>query len=267
MNPDNPQPVQQMSKLDDLAIKVTKSNGTTPHYIVAHQALKDDLFEFLANKFDSMQNKIASLKNEIEKSRKRENDLEEQIKNLKQKNIQAGGIPDKNEIYLVGSSILREVPEDDILKGSVKSISGGKIADIKENMNSLEITPKVIISQCGGNDLDKENSSVEETVTNYTLALTEMKTKMPNTKLIISGLPPRHSNMEIRMKVKDYNEEMKQWCDTNDMTFINNEEMFEYKSGDVYTESYVMTGHTPAVHLTRKATVRMLENIKKLFLN
>ena len=85
MNPDNPQPVQQMSKLDDLAIKVTKSNGTTPHYIVAHQALKDDLFEFLATKFDSMQNQIASLKNEIEKSRKRENDLEEQIKNLKQK--------------------------------------------------------------------------------------------------------------------------------------------------------------------------------------
>ena len=96
-----------------------------------------------------------------------------------------------------------------------------------------------------------------------TLALTEMKTKMPNTKLIISGLPPRHNNMEIRMKVKDYNEEMKQWCDTNDMTFINNEEMFEYKSGDVDTESYVMTGHTPAVHLTRKATVRMLKNIKK----
>ena len=94
---------------------------------------------------------------------------------------------------------------------------------------------------------------------NYTLALTEMKTKMPNTKLIISGLPPRHNNMEICTRVKDYNEEMKQWCDTNDMTFISNEEMFEYKSGDVDTESYVMTGHTPAVHLTRKATVYMLE--------
>ena len=153
MNPDNPQPVQQMSKLDDLALKVTKSNGTTPHYIVAHQALKDDLFEFLATKFDSMQNQIASLKNEIERSRKRENDLEEQIKNLKQKNIQAGGIPDKNEIYLVGSSILREVREDEILNGSVKSISGGKIADIKENVNSLEEvskwcnTNKLVINQ------------------------------------------------------------------------------------------------------------------------
>ena len=62
MNPDNPQPVQQMSKLDDLAVKVTKSNGTTPHYIVAHQALKDDLFEFLATKFDSMPNQICFIK-------------------------------------------------------------------------------------------------------------------------------------------------------------------------------------------------------------
>ena len=35
------------------------------------------------------------------------------------------------------------------------------------------------------------------------------------------------------------------------------------KSGEVDCQSYVMTGKTPAVHITRKATIRMLENIKK----
>ena len=90
-----------------------------------------------------------------------------------------------------------------------------------------------------------------------------MKTKLPNTKLVIAGLPPRHNTMEIRTKVKDYNEEMKKWCDANEMTYINNEELFEFRSGEVDCQSYVMTGKTPAVHITRKATIRMLENIKK----
>ena len=72
--------------------------------------------------------------------------------------------------------------------------------------------------------LDAENASVEDTVTEYTLALTEMKTKLRNTKLVIAGLPPRHNTTEIRTKVKDCNEEMKKWCDANEMTYINNEE-------------------------------------------
>ena len=115
----------------------------------------------------------------------------------------------------------------------------------------------------GGNDLDIDSNCVKEVVTEYSLALTEVKAKFPETKLVVAGLPSRHNTAEIRTKVKDYNEAMSKWCETNGMDYINNNEMFEFKSGDIDKSSYLMTCATPAVHLTRSATVRMMENIQK----
>ena len=153
---------------------------------------------------------------------------------------------------------------DDLVNGTVKSISGGKIKDIKEDLLSLRIKPKIIISQIGGNDLDSDGATVDDTMANYVMALTETKVNFPETKLVIAGLPPRHKSLEILTKVKDYNQSMKQWCETNNMDFVNNEELFEYKTGEVDRSSYIMSGPTPAVHLTRSATLRMLENIQKV---
>ena len=249
------------SKLEDLAEKSSQKNGTPAHYIVASQALKDDLIAFMSVKFDLMQKEINSLKDEVKKSRQRETDLQNQIASLQSKH--KTDLNDKNDIYMVGSSILREVRPTDLLNGTVKAISGGKVQNIKEDIHNLKHQPKIIVTQVGGNDLDTHDGSVEDTISKYTLALTETKDKFPDSKLVISGLPPRHKSVEIRTKVKDYNDEMKKWCETNNMTFINNEELFEFRSGEVDTGSYIMTGETPAVHLTRKATVRMLENIQK----
>ena len=36
-------------------------------------------------------------------------------------------------------------------------------------------------------------------------------------------------------------------CETNDVTYISNEELFEFRSVEVDSGSYVRTGHTPAV--------------------
>ena len=61
---------------------------------------------------------------------------------------------------MAGSSILREVKQTDI-SGTVKSISGGKISDIKADLNSVKFNPKTIIAYVGGNDLMDENKTVE----------------------------------------------------------------------------------------------------------
>jgi hypothetical protein len=63
--------------------------------------------------------------------------------------------------------------------------------------------------------------------------------------------------------VKDFNENMKKWSDRNQIKFIDNENPFEYRTGEIDKSSFVMTGATPAVHLTRKGTVRFLENLQK----
>ena len=44
---------------------------------------------------------------------------------------------------------------------------------------------------------------------------------------------------------------------------MDNENPFEYRTGEVDKDAFVMTGATPAVQLTRKGTIRLLENLQK----
>ena len=210
-----------------------------------------------------MQQEIIQLKTEIIKSRETESKLLKVIEEMKVNQIPKE--PNlKDDVYIIGSSILREVRRDDIVNGTVKSISGGKIKDIKQEIESLTIKPRTIVTQIGGNDVDSAGSSVEDVVSEYVMTLTDTKAKYPDTKLVVAGLPPRHNSTETRTKVKDYNDEMNKWCKANSVEFIDNESMFEFKTGEVDTSSYIMTGATPAIHLTRSATIRMMENIQKV---
>jgi lysophospholipase L1-like esterase len=252
------------SKLDELAERsANKNSGVSANYIIANQALRGDLFSMITMKFSNMEKQITNLQKEVKKSRERETKLEMMVADLKKNQVKSCDPPNKQDLFLVGSSVLREVRADDITNGTVQSISGGKIANVKEEISSLKFKPKQIITQVGGNDLDSQGASVEKVASDYEFTLTESKVKFPEAEIIVAGLPPRHHSVEIRTKVKDYNDRMKRWCNTNDVKYIDNEDLFEYRSGDVDNTSYVMTGATPALHLTRSATVRMLENMAK----
>ena len=175
-----------------------------------------------------MQKEIIQLKNEIIKSRETESKLLKVIEEMKVNQITKE--PNlKDDVYIIGSSILREVRSDDIVNGTVKSISGGKIKDIKQEIESLTIKPRTIVTQIGGNDVDSAGSSVEDVVSEYVMTLTDTKAKYPDTKLVVAGLPPRHnSTQKTRTKVKDYNDEMNKWCKANSVEFIDNESIFEF---------------------------------------
>ena len=162
----------------------------------------------------------------------------------------------KDEFYIVGSSILREVRDTDVINGRVKSISGGKIDDVKANIQSIKYQPRNIITQIGGNDLDEVNSTVENVTSKYELLLTETKKKFPERT-------PRFHNDIIHTKVKDFNEKMRNWSEQNKIKFVDNKAIFEYRNGDIDKDSYIMSGDMPALHLKRKATVKVLENLKK----
>ena len=250
-----------MPNLEELADKSAQRSGNTANYISANQALFHDLTMFISSKFNLLQKEISDLKEEVRKSHQREMLLEKEIDLLKSKSRSDSN--SKQDIFLIGSSILREVQPSDLLNGTIKSIPGGKVMDIKKDISTLTTVPKIIITQIGGNDLDCEGNNIDDVVSEYTMVLTQAKEKFPDTKLVVAGLPPRHHTTEIRTKVKDYNDSMKRWCATNGMKFVNNEEMFEFRSGEVDCGSYIMTGATPAVHLTRAATVRMLENLQR----
>ena len=75
----------------------------------------------------------------------------------------------KNDFFLVGSSILRDVHKNDLLNGTVTSIS--VISDVKETIKMLDFNPKTIITQIGGNDLENKDETVESVIEKYVTML------------------------------------------------------------------------------------------------
>ena len=104
---------------------------------------------------------------------------------------------------------LREVREGDITNGKVQCIRGGKMTDIKQDIDNIDFTPKNIVTQTGGNDLDEKDTIVEQVSSQYEVLLTNIKGKFPESKVIVAGLPPRFHSDIIRTKIKDFNENMK----------------------------------------------------------
>ena len=220
-------------------------------------------------KFDSLTQEIATIKQdlvickeELKASTEREFNLLKQISKLQAQNTNpdqgemGNNAQSKQDFYIVGSSVLREATDGDFTNASVKSISGTRLKDIREDIKALEFEPKTIIPCIGGNDLDNVDQSLEDIKSEYALLLAEIQEKFPETKMIIAGLVPRFKNDIIRSKVK-------KWSVENQIKFIDNESSFELRSGDVDTSVFVMSGRTPCVHLTRDGTVRLQENIQK----
>ena len=272
-------PVENLSKLDELAEKSSQKNsGNVAGYISANQALRDDLrmifkelMQPMIEKISIMEESLQRCENELKQSSEREKKLLQRIQAMEKENINKTDktdiSADKDHFHILGTSLLREVYTDDILNGTVNSISGVLVKDIRDVIQKLENTPKNLIIQVGGNDLTKEESNVESVSSEYAVLLAEVKAKFPNVKIIVSGLPPRFTNEEIRFRVKEFNEAIKKWASENSIQYIDNEIPFELKSGDIDTSVYIMSGDFPGIHLNRRGTLRWLDNISKALPN
>ena len=205
---------------------------------------------------------LSKCQQELSIARQNEQLLLEKITVLENR-VQMNQTKSNEDVYMVGSSILREVKQTDIVSGTVRSISGGKISDIKADLNSVKFNPKTIITYVGGNDLIDENKTVESVSRDHGLMLIDAKSRFPNADIIDSGLVPRTEIEETRIKVKDFNQVTKEWCNANSIKYIENEDCFELKSGDIDISCHNMSERNPAVHLNRRGTIRLLENISK----
>ena len=77
----------------------------------------------------------------------------------------------KEDYYLVASSILQEEDDENIVDGTVKCLRGGLLKDVRENIQSLGIKPKAVITQIGGNDLAREEDTVKSITSEYMVLL------------------------------------------------------------------------------------------------
>ena len=117
-------PGQYMVRLNELAEKSALKSGSPAHYINVNQALFQDMFHFLIPKIDhlcsllSETRKVMKCKTELIESKAREDALLKRVKtleeNLRLKNNNSSYPSKKDEYYIVGSSIIREIRAQDL---------------------------------------------------------------------------------------------------------------------------------------------------------
>ena len=166
---------QQVSKLNELAeTSARKNGGTTAHYVTANQALRADIYTFLTSQFNTVVNQITTLKSDLMsvKSELAEckvmlAESNDKITTIEKSGVLCSSEKNKDDFYIVGSSLLREVRDSDIKNGAVKCIRGGKIDDIKKDIQNMKHQPRNIITHVGGNDLDDDNATVPNVTSQY----------------------------------------------------------------------------------------------------
>ena len=140
------------SKLDELSEKSANKNGQTANYINACQALRDDIISVINMKMAGMAKELTSVKEDLKicksellQSKNREEELLKRLSLLEKPSVNETVKPavSRDDFYLIGSSLLREVEESDILNGKSKCIRGGLIDDVKQDIKTHSRTQVV----------------------------------------------------------------------------------------------------------------------------
>ena len=169
----------------------------------------------------------------------------------------------KKPRLVVGSSVLRDIDETSLDNTKVMSISGGKLADVKEKLDNE--TPEhfgEITIVVGGNDC-QDDKPVTDIVSAYKEVITIAKTKAP--VIMISSILPRYSpdDTVTQQKIDTVNAELQATCEDAGAQFINNDDVFRLRDGTI-NDGYFLTerGGLKQVHLNDKGTSRLCQNLK-----
>ena len=155
---------------------------------------------------------------------------------------------------LVGSSILKGIKTKDLQQNAtVRSFPGARTDTICNSLSKYDISNcETIILHVGGNDADR-GVDMNTFTDNYVSLLNSLDAE--NRRIIVSGLLPRES-----VDLKPYNDTLKDICNENDITFVDNYDSFLLASGEM-PDSYF---HADKLHLKMSGSQKLLSNIDKV---
>lgn len=188
----------------------------------------------------------------------KENDMSINYKELLD-NKQKQEINIKNEnIVFLGDSITEIYPIDDIYSDLpvVRSgKSGYKTENILNEIDSMlyQYNPTKVILLIGTNDIshDISDEKLEETIKNIKKISKKIKENRKYAKIYIESIYPINRNMDKGMvadrtneAIKKINEEIKQYCEENDITYIDMYNELTDENGN-FDEKYTYDGLHP----------------------
>ena len=144
---------------------------------------------------------------------------------------------DSDEVIMLGNSLTHNFEWHEIFR-SVNIKNRGINSDITKGVlqrldEIVESNPKKIFIEIGINDI-RRNYSIDSIFSNYVKIITTIKHKSPKTKIYIQSLLP--STKELNNKIIDLNKRLKDYCDNNNLMFIDLYSTFV--SGQILNPNY-----------------------------
>ena len=132
----------------------------------------------------------------------------------------------KKLVFFAGDSIIQHVQGWELSSAeqrvAVKSIAGSRIEDMEDYLKPLlRKAPNEVLLHVGTNNV-KDSESSQKIAESISKLGGQIKKNSPNTKVAISTIIVRKDKTTIRNKIKDINDILKNICDQNAWTFIDN---------------------------------------------
>ena len=164
---------------------------------------------------------------------------------------------------VVGSSILRDIENESVENTTVRSISGGKIADVKEEVRNVKKDEFANLTVLvGGNDVE-ETDDIAKVVNDYKDMLTVAKEKV--TSITVASVLPRicpPNTTSVMDKIDSLNANLQETCQELSVAFIDNNDSFRLRDGSINDGYFLKERHSnKQVHLTDKGTTKLCEKL------
>ena len=134
---------------------------------------------------------------------------------------------------VLGDSVAQGFLEYDILNASsVVAEIGVHLNELDEQIEKVkELSPGVLFLYLGMNDVTATNGDVESFVSEYRAVLTHLKEEVPDAHIFVNSIFPVQEKATagepLLVRIPDYNEALKELCDSQTVAFIDNTSLAE----------------------------------------
>ena len=131
---------------------------------------------------------------------------------------------------LIGTSLLRNVDPCKLNNWEVIAKGGASVTDLHHKISNLPAEKQYSEMIVIGGSIDLESKEVTEIVTDYRALTVTASSKAD--KISISSVLPR-TDKQLKEKTKSLNDNLKEMCERDGFTFIDNEPNFHLMNGNI----------------------------------
>lgn len=151
-------------------------------------------------------------------------------------------------VYIMGDSLMNGLETYNILNGNnlITQVSAS-LYHLKDNISKIvRMNPEILILHYGLNNLEAGSHQPAKFIKFYTEIITELKEKLPDTRIIVSSIFPvdkSKAGASRFERIDDYNNAMKEMCSQLSVEYLDNTPVF------TQAEKYYATD---GIHLSRE---------------